>query len=121
MTKRIMLVDDTETVLMFEKIMLSGHGYEVVTAKNGADALEKVASRPPDLILLDIQMPEMDGIETCRNLKNNPKTQTIPVVMVTTKGTPEKVEAAFMAGCNDYLTKPVDKLEFLTKVKSFLG
>ena len=116
MSKKVLLVDDTETVLLFEKTMLRGVGYQLETARNGRLALEAVAKNPPDLILLDIMMPELDGVSTCRELKNDPATKHIPVVMVTTKGEPEMVERAFEAGCDDYITKPLDKLELLSKV-----
>jgi CheY-like chemotaxis protein len=66
-------------------------------------------------------MPELDGIETCRRLKGDPGTNTIPVVMVTTKGEPQMVERAFQAGCNDYITKPLDRMELLSKVNTYLG
>lgn len=121
MGKKVMLVDDTETVLMFEKMMLSGHGFSIVTACNGEEALSKVGAEKPDMIFLDIVMPKLDGVETCRRLKENPKTKDIPVVMVTTKGEPERVEQAFRAGCNDYITKPVDKLELMAKVRTYLS
>lgn len=120
MGKKILLVDDTETVLMFEKMMLAGNGYEFLLARDGAHALEQVEKCRPDIILLDIMMPEIDGIEVCQRLKDNPKTRDIPIIMVTTKGQPELVEKAFLAECNDYLTKPLDKLELLTKIKNFL-
>lgn len=120
MKKRILLVDDTETVLMFEKMMLA-RDYEVVIAKNGRQAIEKVSELRPDIILLDIMMPEMDGIATCGKLKSDPSTRDIPIVIVTTKGEAEKVEAAFTAGCNDYLTKPLDRLALLEKVRGFIG
>ena len=119
--KKILLVDDTETVLLFEKMMLKGCGYELVTARDGSQALEIVGNSPPDLILLDIMMPVLNGIETCRRLKGDPKTKDIPVLMVTTKGEPEMVEQAFTAGCNDYLTKPIDKIELLSKVKTYIN
>jgi CheY-like chemotaxis protein len=121
MGKRVLLVDDTDTVLMAEKMMLSGLGLEIATAKNGAEAIQKAAAARPDLVLLDIQMPVLDGIETCRRFKGNADTSAIPVIMVTTRGEPEKVEQAFSAGCNDFLTKPIDKLELLAKVKRYLG
>ncbi len=121
MKHSVLLVDDTETVLMFEKMMLAAQGFDITVAKNGEEALVKVSEHKPDIILLDIQMPKMDGIEACRHLKANPSTRDIPVVMVTTKGQPDKVEASFMAGCNDYLTKPIDKIELLSKVRTLLG
>ena len=121
MNKTILLVDDTETVILFEKTMLKGSGFQIRTAKNGRLALDEVKKAKPDLILLDIMMPELDGIETCRALKGDPETNQIPVVMVTTKGEPEMVEKAFQAGCNDYITKPLDKMELLAKVSTYLG
>ena len=121
MKKKILLVDDTQTVLMSEKMMLAGQGFEISMAKNGVEAIEVVTADPPDLILLDIMMPEMNGIEFCRRVKENPETRAIPVIMVTTKGEQEKVEESFAAGCNDYVTKPIDKLQLLTKIRNFIS
>lgn len=121
MSKKILLVDDTETVLLFEKTMLRGSGVELRTAKNGIKALEAVAEERPDLILLDIMMPELNGIQVCEKLKSDPETKDIPIVMVTTKGEPEMVEQAFKAGCDDYITKPLDKMELLSKVNTYIG
>ncbi|HOX46389.1 MAG TPA: response regulator [Myxococcota bacterium] len=120
MGRKILLVDDTETVLLFMRMMLSTYGYDMTTAHDGREALAAVQADPPDLILLDIMMPVMDGIECCRRVKADPKTNRIPIVMVTTKGEPALVERAFLAGCNDYLTKPVSKLELLAKVRGFI-
>ena len=119
MNKSILLVDDTETVLLFERTMLKGMGFQLRVAKDGAGALEEVSRAAPDLILLDIVMPGLDGIETCRRLKDDPQTRDIPIVMVTTKGQPEMVEKAFEVGCDDYITKPLDKTELLSKVKAY--
>ena len=121
MRKKILLVDDTMTVLMSEKMMLAGQGFQITTAGNGVEALAALEKERPDLILLDIVMPEMDGIEVCRQIKGNPDTVGIPVIMVTTKGEQEKVEASFEAGCNDYVTKPIDKLQLLTKIRNFVS
>jgi CheY-like chemotaxis protein len=118
--KRILVVDDTETVLIYTKMMLAGQPAEVVFARNGSEALRRVEEQTPDLILMDIMMPEMDGVEACRRLKSDPRTGAIPVVMVTTKGNPEKVEEAFAAGCDDYLTKPFGKLDLLAKVRRYM-
>jgi CheY-like chemotaxis protein len=121
MSKRLLLVDDSETVIQFEKLILRGLGYDLGTAKNGKLALEAVKANKPDLILLDLMMPEMDGLETLRHLKQNPETQHIPVIMVTTKGDPEMASQAVAAGCNDYVTKPVDRTELLEKLRTHLG
>lgn len=119
--KRILIVEDTNTIVMVEKLMLSDKNFDIDTARNGVEGLMKVQSVKPDLVLLDIMMPEMDGIEMCRQLKSNPETKSIPVVMVTTKGEPDKVEQAFIAGCDDYVTKPIDKVELRSKVMKHLG
>jgi CheY-like chemotaxis protein len=121
MSKRLLLVDDSETVIQFEKLILRGMGYDLATAKNGKLALEAVKAGKPDLILLDLMMPEMDGLETLRHLKQDPQTQHIPVIMVTTKGDPEMASQAVAAGCNDYITKPVDRTELLAKLRTHLG
>jgi CheY-like chemotaxis protein len=121
MMKTILLVDDSETVLLFERTMLRGIGVELTTASNGAKALEAVQANRPDLILLDIMMPELDGVETCRRLKADALTAGIPIVIVTTKGEAAMMERAFQAGCDDFITKPLDKLELLAKVRTYLG
>ena len=120
MKKKILLVDDTETVLMTEKLMLAGQNYEISVARNGQDALDTISDAPPDLVLLDVVMPVLNGIDTCRQLKDNPHTAKIPVLIVTTKGEPENVEKAMLAGCDDFLTKPFDKMELLDKISAHL-
>ncbi len=121
MSKRVLLVDDSETLIQFEKMLLRGLGLDLATAKNGKLALAQIAVQKPDLVLLDLMMPDMDGLETLRRLKADPGMQSIPVVVVTTKGDPELVKQAFEAGCADYVTKPIDKIELLSKIKGLLG
>ncbi len=121
MKKRILIVEDTKTIVMVEKMMLAGQNYEIETAADGREGLEKAKSYRPDVVLLDIMMPEVDGIEVCRQLKSNPDTSHIIVIMVTTKGESERVEQAFVAGCDDYVTKPIDKFELTSKVKKHLS
>ncbi len=120
MTIRVLVVDDTETMRLYEKMLLSDEGYEIDLAINGLDALEKIAANRPDLVLLDIVMPEMDGIECCRRIKEEESTADIKVIMVTTKGEYSRVKEAFAAGCDDYITKPIDRVELLSKIKELL-
>ncbi|MCP4680517.1 MAG: response regulator [Deltaproteobacteria bacterium] len=120
MASKILIVDDTETMRLYEHMLLSGQGYDLEMAENGMEALEKIEINRPDLVLLDIMMPKMDGIECCKKIKANQATQEIKVVMVTTKSEYEKVKEAFAAGCDDYVTKPIDRVELLSKLKELL-
>jgi CheY-like chemotaxis protein len=119
--KKILLVDDTDTILLFLKTLLAGHDFEFLTAKNGAEAVEKARRERPDLVLLDIFMPVMDGIEACRVMKGDPELKDIPVVIVTARSEAENVERCLDAGCDDYVFKPVRKLELLDKINRLLG
>ncbi|MEW6208067.1 MAG: response regulator [Acidobacteriota bacterium] len=118
--KKILLVDDAETVLMMERMILGGD-YDLIIAKDGQEAVEKAGVESPDLILLDIVMPVMNGIEACRKIRSNPPTSTIPVIMVTTRGNEDNVKASFESGCNEYVTKPINKVELLGKIKKLIG
>ena len=120
MTNKLLIVDDTETMRLYQQMLLTGQGYEVEMASDGVEALAKISQNRPDLVLLDIMMPNMDGIECCRRIKESDETKDIKVVMVTTKSEYERVKEAFVAGCDDYITKPIDKTELLTKVKDLL-
>jgi two-component system, OmpR family, alkaline phosphatase synthesis response regulator PhoP len=120
MGKRVLIVDDTVTVRMYEKMILASEGYEIEMASDGVDAIEKISSNRPDLVLLDIMMPRMDGIECCKTIKSNRDTRHIKIIMVTTKGEPEKAQQAFSAGCDDYMTKPINNVELISKCRTFL-
>jgi len=118
--KKILLVDDAETILMMERMIL-GKSYVLVTAKDGEKALAAAANEKPDLIILDIVMPNMDGFEVCRRIRSDESTKSIPVIMVTTKGDSGNVEKGFQSGCNDYVFKPINSSELLSKVRKHLG
>jgi len=90
-------------------------------AKDGAEAVKVAKKELPDLILMDVMMPQMDGYEACRAIRAQEETKAIPVIMVTTRGEPVNVETGYRSGCNDYVTKPVNTLELLAKVKSLIG
>jgi len=118
--KKILLVDDSNTILMMEKFILRNDPYELVSASNGEEAVRKAAEVLPDLILLDVIMPKMGGFEACRLIRQNELTRSIPVIMVTTRGEAVNVEAGWANGCTDYVTKPINAVELLAKVRSFL-
>jgi DNA-binding response OmpR family regulator len=119
--KKILLVDDSSTVLLMEKMILSKSEYDVVTARDGLEGVEKARCERPDLILMDVVMPRMDGFEAVRKLREDDSTRSIPVIMVTTRGELQSVETGYASGCSDYVTKPINGLELLTKVRSCLG
>ena len=119
--KKILLVDDSNTILMMEKFILRNGPYEILTATNGEEGVLKAAELMPDLILLDVIMPKMGGFEACRLLRTTRATSEIPIIMVTTRGEAANVEAGWANGCTDYVTKPINSIELLAKVRSFLG
>jgi CheY-like chemotaxis protein len=119
--KKILLVDDSSVTLMMEKMILGREPYDLLIAKNGLEAIELSKRERPDLVLLDVVMPGMDGFETCAKLRSMDETRKTPVIMVTTRGEPHNVEQAYELGCTDYVTKPVNSLELLTKVRNCLA
>ncbi len=118
--KKILLVDDSGTILMMEKMILSREPYELVTAKDGKEAIEKAATERPDLILLDVVMPHLTGFEVLEELRSHDSTKATPVILVTTRGEAVNVEAGYAGGCNDYVTKPINSVELITKVRNYL-
>ena len=117
---RILVVDDNAANVDILKMRLQANGYEVVTAFDGEDALGAVYEHQPDLILLDIMMPKIDGIEVCRRLRADNTLPFIPIVLVTAKSDPKDVVAALEAGGDEYLTKPVEHSALMARVKSML-
>jgi signal transduction histidine kinase len=116
----ILVVDDVPDNVQFLAARLRSKGFQVAAAANGADALTSVAVQAPDLILLDVQMPEMDGFEVCRRLKAQPQTASIPVIFLTARSEVDDVLAGFSVGAVDYVTKPFNAAELLTRVRTHL-
>jgi CheY-like chemotaxis protein len=113
--KKVLLVDDVQLILELEKAFLKGLPVDIIVAHNGAEAIELVSREHPDLIYLDLNMPVMDGPACCRALKADPRTKGIPVIMVTTAGKLEDELQCRSAGCDDYITKPINGKQFLDK------
>jgi DNA-binding response OmpR family regulator len=119
--KRILIVDDSPTALMWQQLLLKLEQYDTLTARDGEEGVSIARRERPDLILLDVSMPRMNGLEACRALRAAPETRDIPILMVTTHSEMENVLAGFEAGCNEYLTKPLEQAEYLIKVRSYLN
>jgi CheY-like chemotaxis protein/MinD-like ATPase involved in chromosome partitioning or flagellar assembly len=121
MSDKILIVDDDIDSLKLIGLMLQRHGYEVVAANAGNQALMKATSEHPSLIILDVMMPDMDGYEVCRRLRANPDTKAIPIIMFTAKTLVDDKVAGFEAGADDYLTKPTHPAELASRVKTILA
>jgi two-component system alkaline phosphatase synthesis response regulator PhoP/two-component system response regulator VicR len=117
MAKKILAVDDERHIVRLVQVNLERQGYEVVTAFDGKEALEKVESEHPDLIVLDVMMPYMDGFEVLQNLKKNQNTRDIPVIMLTAKAQDADVFRGWQSGVDCYLTKPFNPMELIAFVR----
>ncbi len=114
--KKILLVEDNPVNRRLAGFLLRSQGYDVVEATTAAEAWEILAKDPPDLIVMDIQLPEMDGLEVTTKLKAEPATAKIPVIAVTSYAMAGDRERALAAGCSGYVTKPIDKTIFLAEI-----
>ena len=120
MTARVLVVDDVLANVRLLEAKLAAEYFDVVTAMNGVDALDAVNRSKPDIVLLDVMMPGLDGIEVCRRIKANPATHHIPVIMVTALDQPEDRVRGLEAGADDFLTKPVNDVALFCRVKSLV-
>ena len=118
--KKILVVDDNKDILHLFKKILSTHGYNVTSAENGQEALKLAFEDPPDLILLDLALPKIDGLSVCKKLKESDETSMIPIIMVTCRDTMKDKILGLKLGADDYITKPIYYVELLTRVESLL-
>lgn len=119
--KTVLIVEDNELNMKLFHDLLEAHGYEVVEARTGAEALDRVREARPDLILMDIQLPEVSGLEVTQRIINDPEIDAPPIVAVTAfamKGDEERIRGG---GCEDYIAKPISVVDFLEKVKRHLN
>jgi len=119
-TPTVLVVDDNQQNLELLQAYLEDMNCETVPAHGGPEALEIVAKEPPDLILLDVMMPRMSGFEVCKRIKNDPKTTDIPIIMVTALNEFGDIERGIDSGTDDFISKPVNKLELITRVRTML-
>jgi DNA-binding response OmpR family regulator len=120
MSSTILIVEDEITTLKLIKIVLQREGYHIATATSGSEGLRKVEEISPDLVILDILLPGMDGFQVCQYLRKNPQTENLPVIMFSSLDRPVDQRHAYLAGSDDYLIKPVRMTDLLDKVRAAL-
>jgi two-component system alkaline phosphatase synthesis response regulator PhoP len=118
---KILVVDDEVYILHILDFSLGAEGFEVISANNGELGVEKAKQEKPDLIVLDIMMPVLDGYETCRRLKNDPDTKDIPVVLLTAKGRDVDKRLGFEVGAIDYIIKPFSPSRLIERIEDIIG
>lgn len=120
--RKVLLVDDSTTALLMEHMILKNRGdFELISARDGVEAVDKATAEMPDLIVMDIVMPRMGGIEAMKQIRLNEATRHIPIILVTTRGEPETIETGYASGCNEYVTKPINGIELLTKIEDLIA
>jgi len=118
--KKILVVDDDEDILLIVQTMLTNGGYSVALARNGKEAIDQAIGLHPDLIVLDVMMPDLNGFEVCQRLRADARTHDVPVLMLTALDEPVDRTRGFLAGIDDYLAKPFDRGELLARVRRIL-
>lgn len=117
MPKKILIVDDEANIVISLEFLMEQAGYELRIAANGQEALAQVAAFEPDLILLDVMMPQINGFDVCRRIRENPDWQTIKIIMLTAKGREVEMTKGLALGANAYITKPFSTKDLLTQVR----
>lgn len=121
MKKRILIVEDNDLNLKLFRDLLTAHGYETIETKEGMEALKLARNERPDLILMDIQLPEISGLDVTRRLKSDGDVNDIPIIAVTAFAMKDDEEKILAAGCEAYISKPISIVPFLNTVRRFLG
>jgi len=120
-SKRILIVEDDPSVLRATSYILEKEGYEVISAQNGLEGLKKARESSPDLLILDVMLPGIDGFEICHSLRSEPKTAGLPILMFSAKGQESDKATGLKVGADEYMTKPVDREVLLNKVAAWLS
>jgi DNA-binding response OmpR family regulator len=118
--KRVLLVEDTDSVQLMVKRWLTGDGYDVDVASDGIEALEKARSKVPDLILLDVMMPGLNGYAVCRQLRENEQTKKTPIIIVTALPTALDSQEGKLSGANEVIVKPLNREDLIRKIRAYL-
>lgn len=118
---KVLVVDDEVNITQILEFSIGSEGYEVITAANGEEAVDKARREQPDLIILDIMMPKIDGYEACRILKSNPLTKSIPVVLLTAKGRDIDKRLGYEVGATDYIVKPFSPNKLVDRIHELLS
>jgi twitching motility two-component system response regulator PilG len=121
MQKKVLIVEDEESLLKLESILLTTKGYLVQGVTTGLAALEAIDEEKPDLVLLDVMLPKMDGFEVCSRIKQNPATKNIPVILLTAKKTPEDIARGEEVGADEYITKPFKSAMVMQTIAKLLA
>lgn len=116
--KKVLIVDDSKVATMTQQIILGALSEcEVIIAEDGISGVEMAVAEQPDLILMDVVMPRMNGFEACQQIRAHEATESIPIIIVTTRSEPANVDAGFASGCDDYIYKPIDAAQLLEKIE----
>ena len=120
MSKKILIVEDDPNTLMFIEYTLGQEGYQVLSETNGLEGMKKAKDEHPDLVILDIMLPGLDGYEVCHQLRQKPETANLPILILSAKARQEDKDVGIHVGADDYLAKPADPSEILAKIQALL-
>jgi DNA-binding response OmpR family regulator len=121
MTQRILIVDDEPNIVVSLEFLMKREGFETIVAGDGEAALAAIADRPPDLVILDVMLPKMNGFEVCQRIRSDPRRQGIKILMLTAKGRDTEVAKGIGLGADAYVTKPFSTKDLVAQIKQMLG